>query len=259
MTAKRVAAPASDAPKIVRFPDPRPCDLDMSTYHYVNFPAYPSALADHLGNLDTSVILSETAAGLRPTESYDDILFPDLLIALNVNAAAARARNGYLIPEQGKAPDFVLEVASDTTYERDEGYKRDAYAAMGVAEYWRFDHTGGWYQTPLAGDALVEGRYQPIPVHRTEEGHYRGHSLVLNLTLCWEDGLFRLWDPTGQRYLTTDLEERAARRQAEADREEERAARRPAEADREEERAARRRAEARIRQLEEELHQPLDP
>lgn len=47
MTAKRVAAPAPDADKIVRFPDPRPCDLDMSTYHYVNFPAYPSALADH--------------------------------------------------------------------------------------------------------------------------------------------------------------------------------------------------------------------
>lgn len=71
MTAKRVAAPAPDADKIVRFPDPRPCDLDMSTYHYVNFPAYPSALADHFGNLDTTVILSETVAGLRPTESYD--------------------------------------------------------------------------------------------------------------------------------------------------------------------------------------------
>ena len=231
-TPKPVTAPAPGSPEFIRFPDPRPCDLDMTTYHYVNFPAYPPALADHLGNLDTTVILSETAAGLRPTRSYDDILFPDMLIALNANAAAARARNGYLVPEQGKPPDFVLEVASATTHERDEGYKRDAYANMGVTEYWRFDNTGDWYQTPLAGDVLVDGQYQPLPIHRTEEGHYRGHSPVLNLDLCWEEGLLRFWDPVGQRYLTTDLEERAARREAEA---------------------ARADAEARVRELEEEL------
>ena len=55
---------------------------------------------------------------------------------------------------------------------------------------------------------------------------------MLNLDLCWEDGLLRFWDPVGQRYLTTDLEERAARREAEA---------------------ARDAAEARVRELEEEL------
>ena len=246
-TPQPVTAPASGEPKFVRFPDPRPCDLDMSTYHYVNFPAYPSALADHLGSLDTTVILSETAAGLRPTESYDGILFPDLLIAFDVNAAAARARNGYLIPEQGKAPDFVLEVASESTYKRDEGHKRNAYASMGVAEYWRFDHTGDWYETPLAGDALADGRYQPIPVHRTEEGHYRGHSPVLGLDLCWEDGLLRFWDPVGQIYLTTGLEERAARRAAEAAHAAAEAARATAE-------AAHAAAEARIQQLKEELN-----
>ena len=245
-TPKPVAAPAPGSPEFIRFPDPRPCDLDMITYHYVSFPAYPPALADHLGNLDTTVILSETAAALGPTRSYDDILFPDMLIALNANAAAARARNGYLVPEQGKPPDFVLEVASATTHERDEGYKRNAYANMGVTEYWRFDNTGDWYETPLAGDVLVDGQYQPLPIHRTEEGHYRGHSPVLNLDLCWEDGLLRFWDPVGQRYLTTDLEERAARREAEAARAEAEARVREAE-------AARADAEARIRELEEEL------
>lgn len=55
---------------------PRPCDLDLTVCHYVNFPAYPPALTDRLGNLDTTVILSETAAGLRPTRSYDDSCFP---------------------------------------------------------------------------------------------------------------------------------------------------------------------------------------
>ena len=243
-TPKPVSAPAPGAPEIVRFPDARPCDMDMTTYYYVNFPAFPSALADHLGNLDATVIISEMAAGLRATESYEGILFPDLLIALDANPAAAQARNGYLIPEQGKPPDFVLEVASETTSERDEGYKRNAYANMGVREYWRFDHTGDFYQTPLTGDVLADGQYRPIAIHRTEEGHYQGHSDVLNLDLCWEAGQLRFWDPVGQRYLTTGLEERAARREAEAARAESEAARNA--------------AEARVRELEEELRRRAD-
>ena len=74
-TPKPVTAPAPGSPEFIRFPDPRPCDLDMTTYHpgYVNFPAYPPALADHLGNLDTTVILSETAAGLRPSHGVTTI------------------------------------------------------------------------------------------------------------------------------------------------------------------------------------------
>ena len=250
-TPKPVSAPAPGAPEIVRFPDARPCDMDMTTYYYVNFPAYPSALADHLGNLDATVIISEMAAGLRATETYEGILFPDLLIALDANPAAAQARNGYLIPEQGKPPDFVLEVASETTSERDEGYKRNAYANMGVREYWRFDHTGDFYQTPLTGDVLADGQYRPIAIHRTEEGHYRGHSDVLNLDLCWEASQLRFWDPVGQHYLTTGLEERAARREAEAARAESEAARAESE-------AARNAAEARVRELEEELRRRAD-
>ncbi len=244
MTTKPAATPG--ATDILQFPDPRPCDLDMTTYYYMNFPAYPSSLAAHFGNLDTTVILSELAAGLRPTESYEHILFPDLLIAFNGDPAACRARNGYLIPEQGKPPDFVLEVASKTTGERDETYKRDAYAAMGVIEYWRFDNTGGlYYSAPLAGDTLVDGQYQPIPVSRLEDGSFWGRSTVLNLDLCWERGVLRFWDPVGQRYLTTDQEERAARRAAEAQRDSER--------------QARAEAEARIRQLEEELRRRPSP
>ncbi len=249
-TSKPISA---HAPDIIRFPDARPCDLDMTTYYHVNFPAYPSALADHLGNLDTTVIISEIAAGLRATESYRGILFPDLLIAFDANPAAAQARNGYLVPEQGKPPDFVLEVASESTALRDETVKRNAYANMGVREYWRFDHSGEFYRTPLSGDVLVDGQYQPVAIHRTEEGHYRGHSSALGLDLCWEAGQLRYWDPVGQSYLTSGLEERVARREAEAARREAEAARREAEAALREAEAARDEAEARARRLKEEL------
>ena len=163
----------------------------------------------------TTIITSEVAAGLRATVTYEGVLFPDLLIAFNVDPEARRARNGYLM--QGKPPDFVLEVASETTARRDETHKSEAYAAMGVPEYWRFDGTGGrWYQAHLAGDRLGEGLYGAIPIHQTAEGHYWGHSDSLNLDLCWEEGSLRFWDPVARIYLNTFADARAARSAAEA-------------------------------------------
>jgi hypothetical protein len=218
----------------------------MTAFDYVNFPAYPPSLAVHFGNPDTTIIISEIAAALIPTRTYEGVLYPDLLIAFNVDPAARVARNGYLIPEQGKPPDFVLEVASETTARRDETVKRDAYAAMSVPEYWRFDPTGGRrYQTPLAGDRLVDEAYRPISIHRTDDERSWGHSDVLNLDLCWEEGHLRFWDPVGQRYLTTYQEEYASRRAAEA----------RADSDRQ----ARAEAEARIRELQEELRRRPNP
>ena len=71
-----------------------------------------------------------------------------------MNPAAYEASNGYIISEQGKPPDFVMEIASETTAETDVGEKRDEYAALGIAEYWRFDQSSEYHGTRLAGDRL---------------------------------------------------------------------------------------------------------
>ena len=68
---------------------------------------------------------------------------PDVYIAFDVDADTIRHRNGYVIWELGKPPDFVLEVASESTANNDSGSKRDLYARIGISEYWRFDRTGG--------------------------------------------------------------------------------------------------------------------
>ena len=71
-------------------------------------------------------------------------LQPDIYVAFDVDANAIRRRNGYLIWEVGKPPDFVLEVASETTASNDTGNKREPCTrSMGVTEYWRFDASGG--------------------------------------------------------------------------------------------------------------------
>ena len=244
MTTKPVT-PQPGAGKLLRFPDAPP--EEMTAYHHVNLPGYPGSLTAHFGNQETTVILSEVAAGLFVREDREGIRYPDLLISFHARPELIIPRNGYLIPEQGKPPDFVLEVGSESTGRIDEGRKRQVYAGFRVPEYWRFDPSGGTYHsTHLAGDRLAGEEYEPIPIHRTVEGHFRGHSDVLNLDLCWEDGQLRFWDPVSRLYLNTYLEEHDARLAERSARIAERDARIAAEARAESE-------AARVRALEEEI------
>ena len=66
--------------------------------------------------------------------------------------AAYHRSNGYIISEQGKPPDFVLEIASPSTGQIDVTDKRDDYADARIREYWRFDETGRYHGRRLAGD-----------------------------------------------------------------------------------------------------------
>ena len=154
---------------------------------------------------------------------------PDCLVALGLSippSVVEEVANGYTISEIGQPPDFVLEVASESTGWRDYTVKRDDYARLGVREYWRFDASGGRYHdAALAGDLLVDGAYQPIPVDPGADGVFRGYSAVLGLELHWEDRQLRFFDPVAQEYLPDLVEalealaaERAARVAAEAQR-----------------------------------------
>ena len=189
---------------------------------------------------------------------------PDCMVSFGVNFPPDEITNanGYVISEIGKPPDFVLEVASKTTGQRDYIAKRAIYADYRVAEYWRFDHTGGRYHdAALAGDRLVGDRYEPIPVEIGSDGIIRGHSAVLQLELHWYRGLLRFRDPAAGEYLPdltetkaklNDAERRATSAERRATSAEERAE--VAETRAEDERVARRSAEARIRELEAELN-----
>ena len=197
------------------FPDFPPRD-DMQNFRHLYRPSHPSMLVRHFGSPETTVIHGEVPVSWRPRRG-PGVRIPDLLIAFNVSMAALIETNGYSIVEQGKPPDFVLEVASKTTGFTDYNRKRKDYAAFGIPEYWRFDPTSGQYHdAPLAGDRLIEGVYQPVEIIQAGEQHYWGHSDVLNLDLCWENGRLRWWDLMAERYLETHDEEADARIAAEA-------------------------------------------
>ena len=151
----------------------------------------------------------------------------------------------------------MLEVASRSTGAEDTGPKRADYEALGVAEYWRFDETGEHHKTKLAGDRLVDGRYEPIAIEELADGTLQGYSAALNIYLRWEKGRLAWHDPATGRHIATFEGERA---RADAEREariEESEARATAEAERNAEREARTQerearltAEARVRELE---------
>ena len=85
-----------------------------------------------------------------------------------------------------------------------------------MQEYWRFDPSGGrFHNAALAGDTLVEGRYAPLPVTQDPDGLLWGYSEILDLELCWDEGVFRLRNHATKEFMPTPIEERSMREAAE--------------------------------------------
>ncbi len=157
---------------------------------------------------------------------------PDVYLVFGVDAQAIRPRKLYLPWEVGKPPDWVLEIASESTGREDINHKPATYARIGVPEYWRFDPTGGNYHgEPMSGGRLAGGVYQPIELDTEPDGILKGYSEVLGLSLCWDDGWPRFYDPETGTYLENWRQDRAARMEAEAQRDSEMTARQEAEAE----------------------------
>jgi len=135
---------------------------------------------------------------------------PDVFVVVGVEK---KRRRTYLLWEEGKPPDFVLEFVSPKTYKKDLGEKKDLYASVfGVREYYLFDPDGRYLQPALQGYRLVDGIYLPIqPVGD------RLPSLVLGLELGEKDMELGLYNPETKNWLLKPAEEAEARKQAEAE------------------------------------------
>ena len=116
---------------------------------------------------------------------------PDVLV---VFGAANHKRNVYKLWEEPKAPDFVLEVASRSTWKEHLGRKRALYAELGVREYWLFDPKDEYFDPPLQGLVLQEGAYRAL-LGLMENGTRTIRSEVLGLDLCAKSGELYFRDP----------------------------------------------------------------
>ena len=185
------------------------------------------------------------------------VVAPDVYV---VTGAPVRPRDTYMLWNEPKGPDFVLEVTSASTRREDERRKRDVYAALGVREYFLYDPRAEYLAPPLQGFRLQGGEYRRLPtVTMLSNREVAVTSEVLGLTLRddREARLVRLHDRSTGEDLPTYEEADRAREEAdrareEADRAREEADRTREETDRvrEETDAARRAAEARVAELE---------
>ncbi len=248
-------------------PDTPPREPDeMTSFDSLHSLGNSHHIIRYLGNEETTLVFTDKFISLNPILGPDDLRRnPDLVVALNADRDAFKRSNGYIISEQGKPPDFVIEIASRSTARIDVGQKRRDYALMGIPEYWRFDETGEFHGARLAGDRLVNGRYEPLPIVELSEGVLEGYIAVLDLNIRWEHGLLGWYDPaTGLHIPTFDSEreradsehERADNAEARADSEHARADSASERADSERERADS--AEVRVRELEAEIRRLQD-
>ena len=146
-------------------------------------------------------------------------LQPDVQVVFGVGRGN---RTSYRIWDEGKSPDFVLEVASPSTADRDAREQAQEFAAIGVREYWRLDPLGELVRTPLEGYVASGGKYDPVqPVASTDRsGWLRSGVLGLELRSRRQDGatvlVFR--NPrTGEEFDGTLEEAERRRRIAERD------------------------------------------
>ena len=167
---------------------------------------------------------------------------PDFMLFLNtIEVSTYRS---YRTWEVG-APDWVLEILSNGTWEDDVGTKRNLYARLGVTEYWFYDPEGVQHQDAagtLHGFRLRAGVYEAIaPVRGAGVAVYPSAVLGVALGVDRQRHL-RLYDAGRQAWFQTADE---AQPEAQAERD----ARQQAETRAQAERDARQQAEARLQAL----------
>ncbi len=136
---------------------------------------------------------------------------PDYYVVFDVDAQAIIKQNGYRTWQWGKPPDFVLEIATESTAISDLTTKRDIYEQIGAQEYWRFDPTGGeLYGQSLICERLVNGKYKPYPTHTDANGDIWARSETLNLDFYKRKDRFWVKDSATGKWLNFLEAEKAA-------------------------------------------------
>jgi Uma2 family endonuclease len=161
---------------------------------------------------------------------------PDVFV---VRGVPARSRPNYLIWEEGKAPEIVIELTSKTTRKEDLNSKFQLYRdVIGVKEYFLFDPREDYLTPSMQGYRLVGGQYRAI---RAKDG--RMPSRILGMHLERAGDQLRFWNPETEHWIPTpeeceaDVTARADEEQRRADEEQRRADEEQRRADEEQRRA----------------------
>ena len=121
-----------------------------------------------------------------------DFRGPDFFAVLDVSK---RERKSWVVWEEGKGPDVVIELLSESTAAQDKGEKKEIYQNLiRVPEYFWFDpFSGEW-----AGFSLQQREYEAI----AEDSNGRLISRVLQLALVRWEGVYQEIEARWLRWVT---------------------------------------------------------
>jgi Uma2 family endonuclease len=123
-----------------------------------------------------------------------DFRGPDFFAVLR---AAKKERKSWVVWEEGRGPDVVVELLSESTAAVHKSEKKQVYQDdLRVPEYFWYDPFSG----ELAGFRLLGGRYKPIKPD--EEG--RLHSQKLELWLARKEGTYQGVEAPWLRWVTEE-------------------------------------------------------
>ena len=114
---------------------------------------------------------------------------PDFFVVLGTER---KTRKSWVVwEEEGKYPNVIVEILSESTANTDKGFKKELYQdTFRTPDYFWFDP----YTLEFAGFHLVDGTYQPLQAN--ELGHLWSQQLGLYLGIY--QGLLRFFTPAGQ-------------------------------------------------------------
>ena len=124
---------------------------------------------------------------------------PDVLVCFDINP---KMRLTYKTWEEGKAPDFVMEFSSKSTYDKDLGEKKDVYASLDIQDYFLYDAEGLYLPFPLMGFTLLDDAYVAIPPD--DDGGIRSSVLGLDFRLRGTE--IGIYDPVAGEWVQTRAE-----------------------------------------------------
>ncbi|OWK46533.1 hypothetical protein FRUB_00232 [Fimbriiglobus ruber] len=126
-------------------------------------------------------------------------LAPDCFVVKGVPKVM---RPNYLMWEEGKGPDVVIELTSKTTRAEDTRKKFELYRdKFGVTEYFLFDPYEDYLTPSMQGFRRVKAEFRSVkPVNN------RLPSKVLGLHLERDGKALRLWNPETDSWLPTPEE-----------------------------------------------------
>lgn len=149
----------------------------------------------HFRAMGRRIYLQEEMSVIYPSETP---FTPDVLAVLDVEEPEDDQRMSWVVQDEGKGLDWVLEVVWAGDRNKDFVQNVERYALLGIPEYFVYDKK----QERIYGYRLPPGgnRYQPI---LAQAGLYRSN--VLGIDLAIVDGGLKFYQGAAELYDTAHL------------------------------------------------------